>query len=96
MKALGFAANTVLYLIVGEAMWLGAIGGLVGLCGAQVMIAGMRTLPAAMIGLASLSLSPGLIAITLLLAGACGLFAALPAAWRSSRRSIIECLRQAD
>jgi putative ABC transport system permease protein len=96
MKALGFTANTVLYLIVGEAMWLGAIGGLFGLCGAQVMIAGMRTLPAAMVSLASLSLAPGVIAITLLLAGACGFCAALPAAWRSSRRSIVECLRQAD
>jgi ABC-type antimicrobial peptide transport system permease subunit len=96
MKALGFTPNTVLCLIVGEAVWLGAIGGLVGLCGAQVMIAGMRTLPAAMVSLASLSLSAGVMAITLLLAGACGFFAALPAAWRGSRRSIIECLRQAD
>jgi putative ABC transport system permease protein len=96
MKALGFAPNTVLYLIVGEAMWLGAMGGFVGLCGAQVMIAGMRSLPAAMVSLASLALSPGVIAVTLLLSGACGFFAAFPAAWRSSRRSIIECLRQAD
>jgi putative ABC transport system permease protein len=96
MKALGFAPNTILCLIAGEAMLLGVVGGTLGLCGAQVMVAGMRSLPAAIVSLASLSLSPEVLATGVLLAAACGLAAAMPAAWRTSRRSIVECLRQVD
>jgi len=96
MKALGFSPNTILRLIAGEAMLLGGVGGLVGLCGAQLMVAAMRDLPAVMVSLTSLSLSPGVLVTALLLAVACGFGAAIPPAWLSSRRSIIECLRQAD
>jgi putative ABC transport system permease protein len=96
MKALGFSPDTVLCLIAGEAMVVGAIGGLLGLVGAQVLIAAMRNLPVVMVSLTTLSLSPGIMAIELLLAAACGVVAAVPAAWRASRRPITECLAQAD
>ena len=87
---------TMLCLIAGEAMVVGAIGGLLGLVGAQVLIAAMRNLPVVMVSLTTLSLSPGIMAIELLLAAACGVVAAVPAAWRASRRPITECLAQAD
>jgi putative ABC transport system permease protein len=96
MKALGFSPNAILCLIAGEAMWLGAIGGVFGLCGAQLIVAAMRHLPAAMVSLASLSLSPPVLVAELFLAAACGCAAAVPAAWQTSRRSVVECLREAD
>jgi putative ABC transport system permease protein len=96
MKAVGFAPNTILCLIAGEAMWLAAVGGFFGACGAQVFIFAMRSLPATIVSLASLSLSPELLAIELLLAAACGFAAAVPTAWRSSRRSIVDCLQEAE
>jgi putative ABC transport system permease protein len=96
MKALGFSADTVLCLIAGEAMLMGLIGGLIGLCGAQILIAAVRDWPMVTVSLTTLSLSPGIMAIELLLAAACGIVAAIPAAWRASRRPITECLAQAD
>jgi putative ABC transport system permease protein len=96
MKALGFSPDTVLCLIAGEAMLMGGLGGLLGLCGAQVLMAAMRNLPVVMVSLTTLSLSPGVMAAELLLACACGMVAAVPAAWQASRRPITECLAQAD
>jgi putative ABC transport system permease protein len=96
MKALGFTSAAVLGLIAGEAMLMGFIGGLVGLCGAEVMIAAMRNLPGLIVSLTTLSLSPQIIACALLLAGVCGFIAAVPAAWGSLRRPITECLRESD
>jgi putative ABC transport system permease protein len=96
MKALGFSPHTVLFLIAGEAMLMGAVGGLFGLCGAQLIIAAMRNLPVVMVSLTTLSLSPSIMSIELLLAALCGIVAAAPAAWQASRRPITECLAQAD
>ena len=96
MKALGFSARTVMLLIAFEATLLGALGGCLGICGAQAITAAMRNLPAQAVALTTLSLSPGLTALILLTAAACGMAAALPAAWRASYRPIIECLAQAD
>lgn len=96
MKALGFSADTVLWLIAGEAMVMGSLGGLIGICGAEILVIAMRNLPVVMVSLTTLSLSPRIVAAELALACACGLVAALPASWRASRSPIIECLRQAD
>jgi putative ABC transport system permease protein len=96
MQALGFAPNTIVYLIAGEATCLGLVGGLLGLGGARAIITAMRNLPVQIVSLASLSLSPGAMALALFLAAACGFAAAAPAAWRTSRRSIVECLQEAD
>jgi putative ABC transport system permease protein len=96
MKALGFSANTVLCLIAGEAMLMAVLGGFFGMCGAEVLMAAMRNLPMVMVSLTTISISPGIMALELLLAAACGVVAAVPAAWRASRRPITECLAQAD
>jgi putative ABC transport system permease protein len=96
MKALGFSADTVLFLIAGEAMLMGVAGGFLGLCGAEAIISAMRNLPVVMVSLTTLSLSPGLMAIELCLAAACGMVASVPSAWSASRRPIAECLQQAD
>jgi putative ABC transport system permease protein len=96
MKALGFSADTVLFLIAGEAMLMGVVGGFLGLCGAEAIISAMRNLPVVMVSLTTLSLSPGLMAIELCLAAACGMVASVPSAWSASRRPIAECLQQAD
>ena len=96
MKALGFASAHVLGLIAGEAMLMSVMGGLVGLCGAEVMIAAMRNLPGLIVSLTTLSLSPGIMASALLMAAVCGVIAAVPAAWGAARRPIAECLRESD
>jgi len=96
MKALGFSAHTVLLIIAAEAVLLGAVGGFLGLVGAQVLIAAMRNLPVVMVSLTTLSLSPGIMLLALTAAAACGMVAAVPTAWRASRRPITECLAQAD
>jgi len=96
MKALGFAPGDILFLIAGEAMLLGALGGFIGLLGAQALIAGMHDLPGVTVSFTTLSLSPGIVLIALLLAAVCGALAAIPAAWQASRCPIQECLQQAD
>ena len=96
LKALGFSPGAVRGLIAGEAMLLAALGGLAGLCGAEVVLYVIRGLPTMMVNLTALSLSPRVAGLELVLAAGCGLLAALPAAWRASRRSTIESLRQAD
>jgi putative ABC transport system permease protein len=96
MKALGFSADTVLSLIALESMLMGAMGGLLGLCAAQVLIAAVRNLPVVMVSLSTLSLSPAISGLALLVAAVCGVISAVPPAWRASRRSITECLAQAD
>ena len=96
MKALGFSSDTVLTLIAFESMLLGALGGLLGLCGAQILIAAMRNLPVLMVSLTTLSLSPGVMGLALLIAGVCGILSSVPAAWQAARRPITDCLAQAD
>ncbi len=96
MKAIGFSAHTVMWLITSEAMFMGCIGGLVGIGGAEVIIRVIRDLPVEAVTLTTLSLSPGVTALILALAALCGMVAAMPAAWQASRRSITECLAQAD
>jgi len=96
LKALGFSPGAVLRMIAGEAMLLAALGGLIGLGGAEVLLCAIRSLPTMMVNLTGLSLSPRVAAAAMALAAACGLLAALPAAWRAARRSTIESLRQTD
>jgi len=96
LKALGFSPGAVLRMIAGEAMLLAALGGLIGLGGAEVLLCAIRSLPTMMVNLTGLSLSPRVAAAEMALAAACGLLAALPAAWRAARRSTIESLRQTD
>ena len=96
LKALGFSPNAILFLITGESMWLGLLGGVIGLFGAQFLIAAMRDLPGMIVSFSSLSLSLGVTAIQLAVAASCGFLAAIPTGWHVSRRPIVVCLQNTD
>jgi len=95
MKTLGFTPGAILGIILSESAVISLIGGAIG-CG---LAAGMCLLvsnsPAGnfMQGLATLSLTPLVAALCLLVALVIGLVSSFVPAWGASRTSIIESLR---
>lgn len=96
MKTLGFAPGTILALIVGEAILLAAIGGLLGLALAEVLCAWMRQMPSTFADMSRVILPPSISALCMAVAVLIGVISSIVPAMNASRRSIVESLRFAD
>ena len=96
LKTLGFSNGAVLWLLVGEAIFISLIGGLLGLLLASGLIAVMRTLPSTFANFSTLSVNLPVAAVCLGVAAMIGIISSLIPAWGASRRPIVEALRYTD
>ena len=93
LKTLGFTRGTILSLILGEAVAISVLGGLLGVLLASGLCGVVRNGPAFMDDLKHLSIQPPVALMCLLVAAAIGLVAAFIPAWNSSGIPIVEALR---
>lgn len=94
LKTLGFTTEKILGLIIGEAVTIAVIGGLLGVALAAVVVVGVGAGAAMfMPQLRGLSLSPITIFLSLAVAILVGLISSFIPAWNAARTNIIESLR---
>jgi putative ABC transport system permease protein len=98
LKTLGFTNGIVLWLMVGEAIVISLLGGVVGLLLAGGLCLLLRGLPSAFTfsDFSRLSVPPSVTIICLLVAGMIGLVSSFIPALSASRRSIVEALKFTD
>jgi putative ABC transport system permease protein len=98
LKTLGFTNGVVLWLMVGEAVVISLIGGVIGLALTGGLLLLLRELPSAItFGVFSQATVPPSVAIIcLLVAAMIGLISSVIPAWGASRRPITEALRFTD
>jgi putative ABC transport system permease protein len=94
LKTLGFSSGLVLALVLGEALVIGLIGGGLGVGLASLLVANAGTIPGLNGFGMSLSLTPGLVGLMLVISGVIGLLAGLTPAVNAYRSSITAMLRQ--
>lgn len=93
LKTLGFSRYEIMGIIVGEAMVISLIGGVIG-CGLAALLTGVvRSMPAFISALKTLRLEPSVAAMCLAVALVIGLVSSFWPAWSASRTSIVESLR---
>lgn len=92
LKTLGFGQGFLLRLFVGESLAMALTGCLLGLLGAELLVALLRSVPVLLVDLKALSLAPELAIGAIFLAAALGVFSSIVPAWMASRRNIQECL----
>jgi putative ABC transport system permease protein len=96
LRTLGFTPGEIFGLLIGEAAFLGVAGGLLGVGLAELICAGLRTLPTVFVDLRMLGMTA---ALALLCTGTAVMIAAMSCAipaWGASRRGITEALRFVD
>lgn len=96
LKTLGFTNSAVLWLLVGEAIIIALIGGVLGVGLASGLCAWIRTFPSLFADLSQLRVTASVAAICLLVAGMIGLVSSFIPAWGASRRPIIDALKYSD
>lgn len=96
LKTLGYTNGIILSVLIGEAMFISLIGGVLGLLLASGLIAMLRTLPSTFINMGILTVPPWVTLSCLLIAVTIGLASSIIPAWGASRRSIVEALRFTD
>ena len=96
LKTLGFTNGSVLWLLVGEAIFISLIGGLLGILLAGGLLALLRNLPSTFVNFGTLNINPTVAAVCLGVAAMIGLVASLIPAWGASRRPIVDALRFTD
>ncbi len=97
MRALGFSRGTVLRVFLAEALWLGLLGGVLGVAGASLLsfMTVSTTNWDTFSELAfSFTLSPGITFSALLFAAVMGVVGGFLPALRASRAQIVQSLRQ--
>jgi putative ABC transport system permease protein len=96
LKTLGFTREAILGMILGEAVLLALLGGVIGLVIASGLCAMMRHAPAFIAQLKTLSIHPAVGAACLAVAAGIGLISSLLPAWAASSTPIVEALRRND
>ncbi len=96
LKTLGYTNGLVLGMLVGEAVMISFIGGIVGLAIANGLIAMLRTLPSTFVNMSTLTVPPWVTIFCLLIAVTIGVISSIIPAWGASRRSIVEALKFTD
>jgi putative ABC transport system permease protein len=96
LKTLGFTRGTILSLILGEAVVISALGGVVGVLLASALCGVVRSGPAFMDDLKHLTIQPPVAVVCLVVAAGIGLLSAFVPAWNASRTSIVEALRNTE
>jgi putative ABC transport system permease protein len=92
LKTLGFTQGRILTLYVGEAITISIIGGLIGSLAASLALIGLSKAPFASF-FALPKPTPGVLAISLLVAALVGFLSTIIPAYNASRRNIVEGLR---
>ncbi|HLJ15911.1 MAG TPA: FtsX-like permease family protein [Bryobacteraceae bacterium] len=93
LKTLGYTNHSILGIILGEATVISLLGGALGLLLAEGLAAGIRSGPAYVQSLKTMTIGPGVGALSLALAIFIGLISALIPAWNAARTSILDSLR---
>jgi putative ABC transport system permease protein len=96
LKTLGFTTEKILWIIVGEAVVIAALGGLLGLLFASILCVVVGNAGAPMMGqLKGLSMSPVTAFLALGIAVVVGFISSLPPAWNAAKTNILDSLRYA-
>ena len=93
LKTLGFTRQTLLGLFVGEAVTLSLVGGILGSLAAYGLIVAYTHSPQANGFFTVLPVSPGTIAVAMIVASVVGFLSALVPSYHASKLDIVEGLR---
>jgi putative ABC transport system permease protein len=96
LKTLGYTKGSILFIILGEALFIAAIGGGLGLLLAMGLTAVIRAGPAFNQQLKFLTVTPDVGVIAFAVALLIGLVSAFLPAWGASRTTILDALRTVD
>jgi putative ABC transport system permease protein len=96
LKTLGFTNGSILWLLIGEAVFISLIGGMFGLALAWLLLGAVRNLPMTFANLSTTNLNPMVIAICLAVAALIGVVSSLIPALGASRRPIVDALKFTD
>jgi len=97
LKTLGYERGTILGIILGEALTISLIGGILGLCLASMLVGAVRSSPMGFLQqLKTLTIVPSVGALCLMVAGLIGLASAFIPAYQASGIPITEALRSTD
>jgi putative ABC transport system permease protein len=97
LKTLGYTPGVILGIILGEAIVVALIGGIIGVGLASMATGGIRNAPGMMMPeLQELTLVPQVAAACIAISAAIGLLAAIIPAFNASRISILQALRSTD
>jgi putative ABC transport system permease protein len=93
LKTLGFATRTILMMLIGEAVVLSTTGGILGLALAWGLTAWMKGLPALVVNLSTLRMTPQVIAALLAAGVLLGVASCLIPAVGAARKPILVCMK---
>jgi len=96
LKTLGFTRESILGMILGEAVLLALVGGAIGLGIAAALCSLVRKAPGFVGQMKTLSIHPPVALACLGVAAAIGLISSLVPAWSAARTPIVEALRTSD
>ena len=96
LKTLGFTRESILGMILGEAVLLALVGGAIGLGIAAALCSLVRKAPGFVGQMKTLSIHPPVALACLGVAAAIGLVSSLVPAWGAARTPIVEALRTTD
>lgn len=96
LKTLGYTRGAILGIILGEAVTISIIGGVLGVALAMLLAHVVRAMPAFIQQLKTLTIVPPVAALCIAIAAAIGLVSAFIPAYNASRISIVEALRSTD
>ncbi len=96
LKTLGFTPGAILGMILGEAVLIAVLGGLIGLGLAAGICAALRQSPTLFVDLKALEVPPAVAGLSVLLSVLIGLSSCLVPAWTTARRSIVDSLHFTD
>ena len=92
LKTLGYGPDAILFMILSEAGLIAIIGGALGLALASFMVQGVRS-ALSVVGLSTLSVTPDVAGVSLLLALFIGVASSIVPAWNAARTPILDSLR---
>ncbi len=96
LKTLGFRRGTILGIIVGEAVVIALLGGVLGLLLAAGLCSLMRSMPSTFADMSRVMMPASIWSIALTVAAMIGIVSSVVPAWNAAKLSIVEALRFTD
>jgi putative ABC transport system permease protein len=93
LKTLGYTPGAILFLVLGEAGMISAIGGGLGIALASLMTFAVRKAPSFIQTMKTLAITPDVALLCIALAFLIGVVSSFVPAWGASRRPILEALK---